>query len=108
MTSDFNKFLCFVGSCILQYWNFSAALQPCKCPMCSQRITRLIPEASLYHRHQAEITKVLRSVRDYNRLFVGGISGFMLVGAFVYRMGYENICSKVVMAFSSYFCLIYW
>ncbi|XP_057812343.1 uncharacterized protein LOC131026494 [Salvia miltiorrhiza] len=68
----------YCGSCILQYWNFSAALQPCKCPMCSQRITKLIPEASLYHRRQSEISKVLQNVGDYNRLFVGGVSGFML------------------------------
>ncbi|KAL8520933.1 hypothetical protein ACS0TY_011472 [Phlomoides rotata] len=85
----------YCGSCILQYWNFSAALQPCKCPMCSQRITRLIPEASLYHRHQAEITKVLRNVRDYNRLFVGGISGFMLkflaIPLFMKRMFWEML-----------------
>ncbi|XP_047963039.1 E3 ubiquitin-protein ligase RNF170-like isoform X2 [Salvia hispanica] len=69
----------YCGSCILQYWNFSAALQPCKCPMCSQRITKLIPEASLYQRRQSEISKVLRSVSDYNRLFMGGISGFVLM-----------------------------
>ncbi|XP_042024773.1 uncharacterized protein LOC121771938 isoform X2 [Salvia splendens] len=68
----------FKGSCILQYWNFSAALQPCKCPMCSQRITKLIPEASLYQRRQSEISKVIRSVGEYNRLFMGGISGFVL------------------------------
>ena len=49
--------------------------------MCSQRITKLIPEASLYQRRQSEISKVLRSVSDYNRLFMGGISGFVLVGA---------------------------
>lgn len=78
--SEINKWFLCIGSCILQYWNFSAALQPCKCPMCSQRITKLIPEGSLYHRRQAEISKVLRNVGDYNRLFVGGISGFMLVG----------------------------
>ncbi|XP_051134703.1 uncharacterized protein LOC127253925 [Andrographis paniculata] len=68
----------YCGSCILQYWNFSATLQPCKCPMCSQFITKLMPEASLYRGHEAEISKVLKSVGNYNRIFVGGISGFML------------------------------
>ncbi|KAG8368799.1 hypothetical protein BUALT_Bualt15G0084300 [Buddleja alternifolia] len=68
----------YCGTCILQYWNFSAALQPCTCPMCSQRITKLIPEASLHNRHEVEICKILRNVGDYNRLFVGGISGLML------------------------------
>ncbi|KAK6156987.1 hypothetical protein DH2020_011235 [Rehmannia glutinosa] len=68
----------YCGSCILQYWNFSAALQPCRCPMCLQRITKLMPEASFYQRREAEISKVIQNVGDYNRLFVGGISGFLL------------------------------
>ncbi|GER26747.1 RING/U-box superfamily protein [Striga asiatica] len=68
----------YCGGCILQYWNFSAALRPCKCPMCSQLITKLTPEASFCNRPEVEISKVLRNVGDYNRLFVGGICGFML------------------------------
>ncbi|KAL3638182.1 hypothetical protein CASFOL_018052 [Castilleja foliolosa] len=68
----------YCGSCILQYWNFSDALLPCKCPMCSQLITKLTPEASFYYRNEGEISKILRSVADYKRLFLGGIYGFML------------------------------
>ncbi|KAL6517735.1 hypothetical protein OROMI_033436 [Orobanche minor] len=68
----------YCGSCILQYWNFSAALRPCKCPMCSQLITKLMPDASFCHRREAENSKVLRSVGDYNRLFGGGVFGFMM------------------------------
>lgn len=72
--------------------------------MCSQHITMLTPEASLYHRHQAEISKVLRKVGDYNRLFVGGISGFVLVGVMhlYIHMGSENVHKIVEMAFKSH------
>ncbi|KAL2477549.1 RING/U-box superfamily protein [Forsythia ovata] len=67
----------YCGGCILQYWNFSAALRPCKCPMCSQHITNLTPEPSLYRQHEAEVIQVLKNVGNYNRLFVGGISGLL-------------------------------
>ncbi|PSS02876.1 E3 ubiquitin-protein like [Actinidia chinensis var. chinensis] len=65
----------YCADCILQYWNHGAALKPCKCPMCSQLITRLIPGAS-FDRCQA--VEVLENVRKYNRLFVGGIYGLIL------------------------------
>ncbi|KAL0335235.1 UNVERIFIED_CONTAM: hypothetical protein Sradi_4735400 [Sesamum radiatum] len=84
-----------LGSCILQYWNFSASMQPCKCPMCSQLITKLMPEASLHERREVETTKVLQNVGRYNRLFVGGISGFMLkflaIPLYIKRMCYEML-----------------
>ncbi|XP_028064387.1 uncharacterized protein LOC114267552 [Camellia sinensis] len=60
---------------ILQYWNHGEALQPCKCPMCSRKITWLIPEASLDHCQDVE---VLERVWQYNRLFVGGTYGLIL------------------------------
>ncbi|KAL7119571.1 hypothetical protein ACP275_02G070800 [Erythranthe tilingii] len=72
----------YCGKCILQLWNFSYASQQCKCPMCSQRITKLIPEASLYdmrEMREVETRKVLKSVDEYNNLYVGGFSGFMLM-----------------------------
>nr|GLL23896.1 E3 ubiquitin-protein ligase RNF170-like [Ipomoea trifida] len=47
----------YCGGCILQYWNCSAALQPCNCLMCSKQITKLTPEASLYHSQEVEVTK---------------------------------------------------
>ncbi|KAF7127669.1 hypothetical protein RHSIM_Rhsim11G0127600 [Rhododendron simsii] len=65
----------YCGDCILQYWNHGAALKPCKCPMCSQPITRLIPEASFDHCQDVE---VLQNVRKYNRVFVGGTYGLIL------------------------------
>ncbi|KAF2305817.1 hypothetical protein GH714_008246 [Hevea brasiliensis] len=65
------------GSCILQYWNYSAASKPCKCPMCTSGITKLTPEASLHRQHEQEVTKVLDNVHRYNRLFVGGALGLV-------------------------------
>ncbi|XP_071725288.1 uncharacterized protein [Rutidosis leptorrhynchoides] len=67
----------YCGSCILQYWNYSAASKPCKCPMCSCFIVNLTPEESLLGNQVEGVTKVLKDVLRYNRLFVGGISGFM-------------------------------
>lgn len=68
----------YCGGCILQYWNYGAALQPCNCPMCSRKLTDLTPEASLYSQQDAEVIEVLKKVRKYNRLFVGGTYGLML------------------------------
>lgn len=63
----------------MQYWDYGAALQPCNCPMCSRKITNLTPEASLVLQQQVEVAEVLKNVQKYNRLFVGGIYGFILV-----------------------------
>lgn len=71
------------GSCILQYWNYSAASKPCKCPMCATGITKLTPEASLHSLQEQETTKVLGNVHRYNRLFVGGARGLVQVGPIV-------------------------
>ncbi|KAF2586144.1 hypothetical protein F2Q70_00033991 [Brassica cretica] len=67
----------YCGSCILQYWNYAAVSRPCKCPMCVRHITKLSPEASLQHRQEPEVKEVLAKVRRYNRLFVGGLTGFL-------------------------------
>ncbi|KAI7992675.1 E3 ubiquitin-protein ligase RNF170 [Camellia lanceoleosa] len=71
------------SDCILQYWNHGEALQPCKCPLCSQKITWLIPEASLDHCQDVE---VLERVRKYNRLFVGGTYGLILLPLLIKRI----------------------
>ncbi|KAJ0262810.1 RING/U-box superfamily protein [Hirschfeldia incana] len=66
-----------IGSCILQYWNYAAVSKPCKCPMCVRHITMLSPEASLQQRQEQEVKEVLAKIRRYNRLFVGGLTGFL-------------------------------
>ncbi|KAF8112338.1 hypothetical protein N665_0065s0109 [Sinapis alba] len=69
----------YCGSCILQYWNYAAVSRPCKCPMCVRHITKLTPEASLQERQEQEVKEVLAKIRRYNRLFVGGLTGFVQV-----------------------------
>ncbi|KAA8545506.1 hypothetical protein F0562_020290 [Nyssa sinensis] len=68
----------FCGNCILQYWNYGAALQRCKCPICTSLINKLTPEASLTLRQEEEVIEVLKNVKRYNRLFVGGVYGLIL------------------------------
>ncbi|KAK8485186.1 hypothetical protein V6N12_005761 [Hibiscus sabdariffa] len=64
--------------CILQFWNYSSASQPCKCPMCACKIVNLMPEASLQQQQSSqEVTEVLKSVQRYNLLFLGGVRGFI-------------------------------
>ncbi|KAA8545507.1 hypothetical protein F0562_020291 [Nyssa sinensis] len=67
----------YCAACILKCWDFGD-LQPCKCPMCCQRINRLTPEKSLHLRQEEEVTKVLKNVRKYNQLFVGDTRGLIL------------------------------
>ncbi|XP_024005250.1 E3 ubiquitin-protein ligase RNF170 isoform X2 [Eutrema salsugineum] len=69
----------YCGSCILQYWSYAAVSRPCKCPMCVRHITKLSPEASLQQCQEQEVKEVLAKVRRYNRLFVGGLTGFVQV-----------------------------
>ncbi|XVF01210.1 hypothetical protein REPUB_Repub04eG0068400 [Reevesia pubescens] len=67
----------YCGSCILQFWNYSSASKPCKCPMCTRKIVNLMPEASLQQQQDQEVTEVLKSVQRYNLLFIGGARGFV-------------------------------
>ncbi|PPD69580.1 hypothetical protein GOBAR_DD33541 [Gossypium barbadense] len=68
----------YCGSCILQFWNYSSASKPCGCPMCTCMIVNLMPEASLEQQPQnQEVAEVLKSVRRYNLLFLGGACGFI-------------------------------
>lgn len=63
----------------MQYWNYAAVSRPCKCPMCVRHITKLSPEASLQQCQEQEVKEVLAKIRRYNRLFVGGLTGFVQV-----------------------------
>lgn len=72
----------------MQYWNYAAVARPCKCPMCVRHITKLSPEASLQQRHEQEVKEVLDKVRRYNRLFVGGLTGFAQVMSFDSGFGF--------------------
>ncbi|KAL7227893.1 hypothetical protein ACSBR1_022719 [Camellia fascicularis] len=69
----------FCASCILMFWNYSSALQRCKCPICSRLISKLMPEASLSLRREEDVVQALKKVQGYNRLFVGGAHGFIML-----------------------------
>lgn len=65
--------------CILMLWNYGRALQSCKCPICARRICKLTPEASLSLRREEEVVEALKKVERYNRLYVGGARGLVMV-----------------------------
>lgn len=67
----------FCGSCFLQFWNHKPSLRKCKCPMCSQLISKLTPEACLFNQHEKEVHDVLKNVHKYNCLFQGGFRGLV-------------------------------
>lgn len=67
----------FCASCILQFWNYMAALQKCKCPICSRLISKLTPEASLLILQEEEVMEILKNIQRYNRLFQGGAQGLL-------------------------------
>ncbi|XP_002966179.2 E3 ubiquitin-protein ligase RNF170 [Selaginella moellendorffii] len=65
----------FCGECILRVWQHSAALQPCKCPICRRTINLLIPGREYQERNRdAESERLLREISKYNRLFGGAPS----------------------------------
>ncbi|XP_057793666.1 uncharacterized protein LOC131010246 isoform X1 [Salvia miltiorrhiza] len=64
----------FCGSCILQVWDHTSALRPCKCPMCRREITLLVP--SVAH-HAADVAEILQRIEHYNRQFGGSPNGLM-------------------------------
>lgn len=81
-----HSFMVLAGSCILQFWNYSSASKPCKCPMCACKIVSLMPEASLQQQQDQEVTKVLKSVQRYNLLFVGGVLGYFQVFLLIFSL----------------------
>jgi len=68
----------FCARCILMLWNYGRALQSCKCPICTRRISKLTPEASLSLRREEEVVEALKKVERYNRLYVGGARGLVM------------------------------
>ncbi|KAK9044339.1 hypothetical protein V6N11_072649 [Hibiscus sabdariffa] len=63
----------YCGSCILQFWNYSSAPKPCKCPMCACKIINLMPEASLQQQQDQEVTqqKLCQLPLFMKRMFLG-------------------------------------
>ncbi|KAI3462502.1 hypothetical protein Pfo_019165 [Paulownia fortunei] len=68
----------FCSRCILQHWRYSANFKPCKCPICSCLITKLVPESSILIQPGEEVGKILKNIQRYNRLTIGGWPGLYL------------------------------
>lgn len=73
-------FGCFIANCILELWRYSTSVKPCKCPMCSCLITKLVPDSSVVIQTGEEVDKILNKIKQYNRVFGGGLAGLFLVG----------------------------
>ncbi|MFQ6620736.1 hypothetical protein Gotur_001519 [Gossypium turneri] len=87
----------YCGSCILQFWNYSSASKPCGCPMCTCMIVNLMPEASLEQQPQnQEVAEVLKSVRRYNLLFLGGARGFIQNNVVLFCSRQQSLYSLLV------------
>ncbi|TYI99768.1 hypothetical protein E1A91_A13G040200v1 [Gossypium mustelinum] len=63
----------YCGSCILQFWNYSSASMPCKCPMCACKIVNLMPEAPLQQQQDQEVTQKLRQLPFFMKKIFQGL-----------------------------------
>ncbi|XP_016539068.2 E3 ubiquitin-protein ligase RNF170 isoform X2 [Capsicum annuum] len=68
----------FCASCILQLWYYRSTLRRCKCPICCCLINKLVPEASLLIQQEEDVVELLKKIRRYNHLYIGGAYGFFL------------------------------
>ncbi|KAF7138857.1 hypothetical protein RHSIM_Rhsim07G0166200 [Rhododendron simsii] len=68
----------FCANCIIMFWSHGSKFLRCKCPICSQSISKLTPEASLTLSLDDEIVEALEKVQGYNRHFEGGVRCFIL------------------------------
>ena len=60
-------YLAVVGDCILQVWQYTLALQPCRCPICRQPINLLIPSDCVQN-EEPETERILQEIANYNRI----------------------------------------
>ncbi|KAH7833775.1 hypothetical protein Vadar_009616 [Vaccinium darrowii] len=68
----------FCANCVLSFWAYRSKILRCKCPICSQSISKFTPEASLNLRTEDDVVEALKKVQGYNRLFAGGVHGLIL------------------------------
>ncbi|KAG5540819.1 hypothetical protein RHGRI_020899 [Rhododendron griersonianum] len=66
------------ANCVITFWSHGSKLLRCKCPICSQSISKLTPETSLTLSLDDEIVEALEKVQEYNRHFEGGVRCFIL------------------------------
>ncbi|KAE9459111.1 hypothetical protein C3L33_08985, partial [Rhododendron williamsianum] len=72
-------YLFVTANCVITFWSHGSKLLRCKCPICSQSISKLTPETSLTLSLDDEIVEALEKVQEYNRHFEGGVRCFILV-----------------------------
>ncbi|KZV22717.1 hypothetical protein F511_05349 [Dorcoceras hygrometricum] len=68
----------FCAGCIMQVWMYTSSIRQCKCPLCCCIIDNLAPEMSQNVLPTDDDVEVLKKVRQYNGLVVGGIRGLFL------------------------------
>ncbi|KAG9135929.1 hypothetical protein Leryth_021178 [Lithospermum erythrorhizon] len=69
----------FCGNCILLCWKHRPSIEQCKCPICSQPVRKLIPEASALSKQDEEIVEICKNIQQYNFLYAGGMRGLFVV-----------------------------
>jgi len=59
----------FCSNCIMQVWQYTSSLQPCKCPLCRRPINLLVPtdfdDNNIYEQDRL----IMADIRRYNHLF---------------------------------------
>ncbi|XP_073146507.1 uncharacterized protein [Henckelia pumila] len=65
----------FCAGCIMQFWMYRSSIQQCKCPLCCCIINNLAPETSQIVLPTDDDVEVLKKVRQYNGLSLGGMRG---------------------------------
>jgi RING finger protein 170 len=76
--------LVVVGGCILQVWQYTSALQPCRCPICRQPINLLIPSDFDQSNEEQEVQRVLQEIANYNRIHGGNSVGIVQVSCHLF------------------------
>jgi len=63
----------FCANCIIQVWQYSSPLQPCKCPLCRRPINLLVPtdivDAGGNNNNSEQDRLNLADIQRYNRVF---------------------------------------
>ncbi|AES68312.1 putative transcription factor C2H2 family [Medicago truncatula] len=59
----------FCANCIIQVWQYSSPLQPCKCPLCRRPINLLVPTDVVDDANSEQDRLNLADIQRYNRVF---------------------------------------
>jgi len=59
----------FCANCIIQVWQYSSSLKPCKCPLCRRPINLLVPTGVDNNDDYEQDRLIVADIQRYNRLF---------------------------------------